>query len=96
LHSRGEGEWLYNSYRRFCAIFWLQQTGTRTDKKGDAQWCSPGMLTRGALQKWPELAGGGGGVQYHILEILNLVGDYSNNWDKLSTLFTILIKNNCR
>jgi hypothetical protein len=24
------------------------------------QWCSPGMLTRGALQKWPELAGGGG------------------------------------
>ena len=26
------------------------------------QWCSPGMLTRGALQKCPELVGGGGGT----------------------------------
>jgi hypothetical protein len=26
--------------------------------------------------------GGGGGVQYDILEILNFVGVYSNNWDK--------------
>jgi hypothetical protein len=53
------------------------------------------MLTWGALQKWPELAGGGG-VQYDILEILNFVGVYSNNWDKHSTLLIILIKNNCR
>jgi hypothetical protein len=43
------------------------------------QRCSPGMLTRGALQKCPELAGEGGGVQYDILEILNFVGVYSNN-----------------
>ena len=43
------------------------------------QWCSPGMLTTGALQKCPELAGGGGGgVQYDILEILNFVGVYSS------------------
>jgi hypothetical protein len=43
------------------------------------QWCSPGMLTRGALQKCPELAVRGGGVQYDILEIINCVGVYSNN-----------------
>jgi hypothetical protein len=43
------------------------------------QWCSPGMLTKGALQKCPELAGRGGGVQYDILEILNFVGVHSNN-----------------
>jgi hypothetical protein len=30
-----------------------------------AQWCSPGMLTRGALQKCPELVGGRGG--YNII-----------------------------
>ena len=59
------------------------------------QWCSPGMLTRGAVQKLPELAEGGG-VQYDTLEILNFVGVYSNNWDKHSTLLIILIKNNCR
>jgi hypothetical protein len=34
------------------------------------------MLTRGALQKCPELGGGG---QYDILEILNFVGVYSSN-----------------
>ena len=44
----------------------------------NTQWCSPGMLTRGALQKCPELVGGGG-VQYDILEILNFVGVYSSN-----------------
>ena len=42
------------------------------------QWCSPGLLTRGALQKCPELAGRGG-VEYDILEILNFVGVYSSN-----------------
>ena len=42
------------------------------------QWCSPGMLTKGALQKCPKFAGGGG-VQYDILEILNFVGVYSSN-----------------
>ena len=51
--------------------------------KATAQWCSPGILTRGALQKCPELVGvgggGGGGVQYDILEILNFVGVYSSN-----------------
>jgi hypothetical protein len=41
------------------------------------QWCSPGMLTRGALQKIPELAGGV--LQYDILEILNFVGGYSSS-----------------
>jgi hypothetical protein len=45
------------------------------------QWCSPGILTRGALQKCPDLEGGGvgGWVQYEIFEILNFVGVYSNN-----------------
>ena len=26
-------------YKRCCAIFWLQQTGTRADKKGNAYSC---------------------------------------------------------
>jgi hypothetical protein len=47
---------------------------------GRNQWCSPGMLTRGALQKCPELAGGWGGVQYDILKILNFVSGYSSNY----------------
>jgi hypothetical protein len=39
---------------------------------GIYQWCSPGMLTRGALQKCPELAGvcvggGGGGGGYNMI-----------------------------
>jgi hypothetical protein len=33
--------------------------------------------------------GGGGGVQYDILEILNFVGVSSNLWDKHSKLFSL-------
>jgi CO dehydrogenase/acetyl-CoA synthase epsilon subunit len=56
------------------------------------------MLTRGALQKCPELAGGGGGgVQYDILDILNFVGVYSNNCGTnirhYSVLKTIAVSN---
>jgi hypothetical protein len=51
------------------------------------------MLTRGALQKSDELAGGG--VQYDILEILNFVGVYTLVIVE-QTFKIILIKNNCR
>ena len=30
-------------YRRCCAIFWLQHTGTRADKKGNACIYSSGL-----------------------------------------------------
>jgi hypothetical protein len=65
-----------------------------TQLSDNIQWCSPGMLTRGALQKCHELAGGGGG-QYDILEILNFVGVYTLVIVE-QTFKIILIKNNCR
>jgi hypothetical protein len=45
------------------------------------------MLTRGALQKCPELVGVGGGGQYDILEIQNFVGVYS--WIVAQTLLSL-------